>query len=114
MGPEEWVNKGKVLSDWCEKEGRDPKSILRSANIGFYMGADARGAARGEERYQREWGADTRGFTGFLRGTPSRAAEVVNELREAGVERLNIAVRSGPYDWDALAAFAEQIVPVTR
>ena len=75
------------------------------------MGADARGAARGEERYQREWAADARGFTGFLRGTPSQATEIVKQFQDAGAERLNIAVRGAPYDWDALAAFAEHVMP---
>jgi hypothetical protein len=87
---------------------------MRTVNLGFYMGADAKGASRAEERYQREWGADTRGFTGFLRGTPSGAGQVVSEFRDAGVERLNIAVRGDPYDWDALAAFAEQVIPQVR
>ena len=114
LAPAQWKRKNEVLDRWCGEFGRDPSTIARTINVGFYMGADAKGAARGEERYQREWGADARGFTGFLRGTPSGAAEVVNEFRDAGVERLNIAVRSGPYDWDALAAFTEQIVPVTR
>jgi hypothetical protein len=27
------------------------------------------------------------------------------------VEQLNIAVRAGPYDWEALAAFAENVMP---
>ena len=75
------------------------------------MGADAKGAALGEERYQLEWGTDRRGFAGFLRGTPKRAAELVDQFRAFGVERLNIALRSGPYDWDALEAFARNMVP---
>ena len=100
-----------MLDRWCGEFGRDGRTIARTINVGFYMGADARGAARGEERYEREWGADARGLTGFLRGLPSRAADAVSAYRDAGVERLNIALRSGPYDWDALAAFAEQVIP---
>jgi alkanesulfonate monooxygenase SsuD/methylene tetrahydromethanopterin reductase-like flavin-dependent oxidoreductase (luciferase family) len=114
LTPAEWKRKNEVLDGWCAKLGRDGRQIARTINLGFYMGADAKGAALGEQRYQAEWGADTRGFTGFLRGTPARAAELVHELREVGVEQLNIAVRSGPYDWDALAAFADEIVAVAR
>ena len=114
LAPAEWSRKNEVLDRWCDDVGRDGSAIARTINVGFYMGADDKGAVRAEERYQREWGADTRGFTGFLRGTPSRAAAVVNEYREAGVERLNIAVRGSPYDWDALAAFAEKVVPEVR
>ena len=111
LAPAEWKRKNDVLDRWCGEFGRDGRTIARTINVGFYMGADARGASRGEERYEREWGTDARGLTGFLRGTPSRAADAVSAYRDAGVERLNIALRSGPYDWDALAAFAEQIVP---
>ncbi len=111
LAPAEWKRKNEVLDRWCAELGRDGRRIARTINVGFYMGADAKGAARGEDRYQREWGADTRGFTGFLRGTPSRAAEIVNDFRDAGVERLNIALRSGPYDWEALEAFADDVIP---
>ena len=32
----------------------------------------------------------------------------------AGVQRLNIALREGPYDWEALQAFAEVVLPRLR
>jgi alkanesulfonate monooxygenase SsuD/methylene tetrahydromethanopterin reductase-like flavin-dependent oxidoreductase (luciferase family) len=112
LAPAEWRRKNEILDRWCGEVGRDGKKIARTINVGFYMGADAKGAARAEERYEREWGADTRGFTGFLRGTPSRAAETVMEFQNAGAQRLNIAVRGAPYDWDGLAAFAEQVMPL--
>jgi len=111
LAPAEWKRKNEVLDRWCAELGRDGGAITRTVNVGFYMGADAKGAARSEERYQREWGADKRGFTGFVRGTPERAAGLVAEYRAVGAERLNIALRSGPYDWDALEAFAQNVVP---
>jgi len=114
LAPAEWKRKNEVLDRWCADLGREGATIARTINVGFYMGADAKGAAAGEERFAREWGGDTRGFTGFLRGTPSHAADVASGYREVGVERLNIAVRNGPYDWDALAAFAEEVVPALR
>lgn len=112
LAPAEWKRKNEVLDRWCEELGRDGGTIARTINVGFYVGADEQGADVAQERFQREWGSDRRGFTGFLRGTPSRAAEAANAYREIGVERLNIALRDGPYDWDALAAFAEEVVPV--
>ena len=114
LAPAEWRRKNEVLDRWCLEVGRDGSKIARTINVGFYMGADAKGAARAEERYQREWSADTRGFTGFLRGTPSQAMEIVKEFRDAGAERLNIALRGAPYDWEALAAFAEHVIPTAR
>ena len=113
LAPAQWKRKNELLDEWCEKVGRDGTAIARTINVGFYMGADANGAARGEERYRREWAGDARGFTGFLRGTPARASELVGEFRDVGVERLNIAVRNPPYDWEALEAFAAQVIPET-
>ena len=70
-------------------------------------------AARGQERFSREWSPqETR--TGFLRGTARDAAALVAAYREAGCEQLNIALRAGPYDWDALASFADDVMPAFR
>jgi alkanesulfonate monooxygenase SsuD/methylene tetrahydromethanopterin reductase-like flavin-dependent oxidoreductase (luciferase family) len=46
IGPDDWKHKSQVLDRWCETEGRDPKTIMRTVNLGFYLGVDARGAAR--------------------------------------------------------------------
>lgn len=107
LDPDTWRQKSAVLDRWCETEGRDPRSIVRSANVGFYMGADDAGAVRQEHRYLEHWGRESSPGRGFLRGTPARVSEMVEAYREAGVERLNIVVREGPYDWEALDSFAE-------
>jgi len=111
FGPEEWKAKSVILDQWCETEKRDPKTILRTANAGFYLGADAAGAARGEKIYQSHYGNDRRARTGFFRGTPNDALELAARYRDAGCQRLNIAFRQGPYDWDALNAFANEVLP---
>ncbi len=110
--PQAWRAKSAVLDQWCEKEGRDPRSILRSVNVGFYMGTDEAAAARQEQTLKAQWGKELERRKGFLRGTPQAAMEMIGAYRDVGLERLNIAVRQGPYDWDALAAFAEQVLPV--
>ena len=50
-------------------------------------------------------------MTGFLRGTTREATAVVASYAEAGAHRINIALREGPYDWDALDAFASDVMP---
>ncbi|MGH2362894.1 MAG: LLM class flavin-dependent oxidoreductase, partial [bacterium] len=102
--------KNAVLDDWCAKEKRDPTAIIRTVNVGFYMAADDKGVPRAEAEYTSHWGENAE-RKGFLRGAPKRAIEMVEGYRAAGVARLNIALRQGPYDWDALHAFAEQVMP---
>jgi len=110
IAPAEWIQKGRVLDRWCETEKRDPSTIARTVNLGFYMGADAKGAARGAEIFRSHWGQRGDELGGFLRGTAKDAREMVAKFRDAGCSRLNIAFRDGPYDWDALRAFAEDVV----
>ena len=109
QSPAAFKAKSLILDEWCAKEKRDPATIARTVNAGFYIGADERGAARGEALYQSHFGKDPRG--GFLRGTAKQALEMVGAYREAGVERLNIGLRQGPYDWEALHAYAEVVLP---
>ncbi|HEX9821259.1 MAG TPA: LLM class flavin-dependent oxidoreductase [Methylomirabilota bacterium] len=111
IGPDEWIHKSKVLDQWCETERRDPRSILRTVNLGFYLGADARGAERGERIFRDHWGPRGDERSGWLRGTPKDTLTMLNAFRDAGCARVNIAFREGPYDWDALHAFAEQVLP---
>ena len=42
------------------------------------------------------------------------ASAMVAGYRDAGAEQLNIALRAGPYDWEALAAFAQDVMPQFR
>jgi alkanesulfonate monooxygenase SsuD/methylene tetrahydromethanopterin reductase-like flavin-dependent oxidoreductase (luciferase family) len=107
LSPDSWRQKSAVLDRWCESERRDPRSIRRSANVGFYMGADQAGAKRQAQRYIEHWGRESNPGGGFLLGMPAQVSETVQAYREAGVERLNIVVREGPYDWEALDSFAE-------
>jgi alkanesulfonate monooxygenase SsuD/methylene tetrahydromethanopterin reductase-like flavin-dependent oxidoreductase (luciferase family) len=111
LDPGKWKAKSRVLDEWCEKIGRDPRTIIRTVNVGFYIGADAKGARRGEALWQRHWGSDPQGRRGFFRGTPKEAIELAAAYRDAGAARVNIALRQGPYDWDALEAFAAEVVP---
>ena len=111
MGPDDWKQKSQVLDRWCETEGRDPKTIMRAVNLGFYLGADARSAARAEEVFRSHYGTGGRADrTGYLRGTVKDARAMVDRFRALGCTRLSIAFRNGPYDWEALEAFAAEVV----
>lgn len=107
ISPEEFRHKSQVLDQWCEKEGRDPTTIDRTINVGFYMGADARSAER--VRHERLAGAPG-GEVGHLVGTPAEAIERVGQYAEAGASRINIAIRP-PVDWEALEAYVKEVMP---
>jgi len=111
IGPAEWKAKNAVLDRWCEKVKRDPGAITRTVNVGFYLSTDAPGRLRADTRFAQEWRAPER--TGYLRGNVGDAAEVIAAYRDAGAQELNIALRIGPFDWDALTAFAE-LLPSLR
>lgn len=110
IDPQTWKAKNAVLDEWCVRERRDPAAIRRTVNVGCYLGADAAGVARGEALYRAHWG-ENNPRSGFFRGTPRDVLDMVGAYRDAGVQRLNIAFREGPYDWDALHAFAEEVFP---
>ena len=111
FSPPQWTAKNHVLDSWCETFKRDGDEIARTANVGFYMGADEAGIKRQEGRWVADWGTDKRGFTGFLRGSTAEAIDVIGTYVAAGVQQINIAVREGPYEWDALEAFVTTVAP---
>lgn len=74
--------------------------------------AAAMDTARAADVFRGHWGGspDRADRTGYLRGTVPEARAMVEEFRALGCTRLSIALREGPYDWEALEAFAAEIV----
>jgi alkanesulfonate monooxygenase SsuD/methylene tetrahydromethanopterin reductase-like flavin-dependent oxidoreductase (luciferase family) len=96
-----------VVDETCDKIKRDPRSIRRTVNLGFYMGADAKSAEKNRERTKR-FTAEQQG--GLLVGTVQEVADKMEKYVQAGAQGINIAIRP-PVDWDAFEAFIEQIMP---
>ena len=111
LSPEEYAHKRDVLTSWCEREGRDPASIEHAVNLGFYMGATPAEGKRLKEKMLAQWGpvAEERAG-GQLLGSPDEAIERICRYSDAGLRRVNVAIRP-PVDWEALQAFAEQVIP---
>ncbi len=114
ISPREFSHKVRVLDEWCEKEGRDPSEIERSVNMGFYMGVNQRDATQKRRSYYEAWGdkAETHAG-GMLLGTASQAIDSIGAYIDAGAQGLNIAVRA-PFDWEALEAFAQEVLPAFK
>ena len=111
ISPEEFKRKSQILDDWCVKEGRDPSRVLRTVNVGFYMGATEKAAKRQQDRMKAQWGASLeQKIGGFFVGTPKQVVDRVAEYRKAGAVRLNIGVRM-TLDSEALHAYVEEVLP---
>ena len=109
--PEVYKHKIEVLERWCEREGRDPGEIARSVNVGFWVGIDAAEARKERQRYDTQYGdAAEQRAGGQLFGTPNEVIERIGAYAEAGAQGLNIALRA-PFNWEALQAFAEVVLP---
>jgi alkanesulfonate monooxygenase SsuD/methylene tetrahydromethanopterin reductase-like flavin-dependent oxidoreductase (luciferase family) len=105
-----WKAKNAILDEWCAREGRDPRQVARTVNVGFYLGADAKGSARAETIFKAHWGENP-ARKGYFRGTAKDALEMCQAYEAVGVQRVNLAFREGPYDFDAIQAFVETVFP---
>ena len=112
VSPDEYRRLSGVLDQWCEKEGRDPGTIERNINLSFHMAASASHLAAADRHFAETWGpaSEVMRSAGVVVGTPDQARETVAKYRDAWAARVNIAIRP-PVDWDALHAWAEQVIP---
>jgi alkanesulfonate monooxygenase SsuD/methylene tetrahydromethanopterin reductase-like flavin-dependent oxidoreductase (luciferase family) len=106
--PEAYANKASILDEACRRIGRDPASMGRAVNLGFYIGVDERDAE--SKRQHLPWTSADPRFGGLLTGTPSQAVERMGQYADAGAEQINLAIRA-PFDHDSLQAFVEQVMP---
>lgn len=113
VSAEGFAARAATLDRCCDEAGRDPASIERSVNLGFYMSPDAATA----ERRAREGGgaggpmARAAGRGGMLVGGPAQVIDALGDYERAGAKGVNLAFRP-PIDWDAFEAFIEEVLPV--
>lgn len=111
LAPDAYAGKKAVLDRWCEHERRDPADILRSVNLGLAIAADERDVPRLRAGLAEQFGAMLPFVEpGILLGTPDQIVERVAAYRDAGVQRLVLALRA-PFDADGLALFRERVMP---
>ena len=109
---EQWARLSGVLDRHCEDVGRDPSQIQRDVNLSFHLAASEAHRARAEAHFAEVFGAAGDAFRtrGAVTGTPPEAIDALTPYAEAGVDRINIALRP-PLDWDALQAWSEEVMP---
>lgn len=112
---DEFGRLSKLLDEWCVKEGRDPGTIERNENLSFHMAASSAHVEQAEQHFRDTWGPAAEMFRsrGVVIGTPDQAIARVREYEAAGAARVNIAIRP-PVDWDALHAWAAEVIPAFR
>ena len=111
ISPEVFRRKNLVLNDWCGKVGRDPATLARTVNLGFYLKIDPTEAEAERRAFMTQWGPMAQmAQGGMLFGTPKQAVERVGQYFDAGASRVTIALRA-PFDWDALRAYVEEVLP---
>jgi F420-dependent oxidoreductase-like protein len=115
-GPERLRAKGAILDEHCAAAGRDPKSIVRSANMVLVMSDDraevekARGALIKRMGMEDAVATDT-----MLAGSPGAIRETLGRLRDAGVGMLWIPTMFLPREpRPVLDRFIQEIAPAFR
>ena len=95
LAPEVYATRNATLNDWCEKERRDPRAIVRTINVGLAIGADEARARQQEEKLQLMFGALTDFVKpGHLIGTPAQVRDRIGEYERAGAEWVILALRA--------------------
>ncbi len=99
MSPERYREKNRIADEWCERLGREPKSLHRSTLVHFHMTSRPRPNA---ER-----------VPGSIWGEPQQVVDQIGEYADAGAQLVTCAIRP-PLDWDAIHSFLEDVMPAFR
>lgn len=116
-GPKVLTRKGAILEQHCEKVGRDPSAIHRSANMALLITdkpAEVEALAQTIATRMGRHADDARDTC--LAGTPAQIEETLGRLRAAGVDRLFIPTMFRPVDElrGDLDRFISDIAPAFR
>ncbi len=106
VDPAAYGHKVDVLHGHCEREGRDPASIVKSVNVGLAWSDDDLAAQFSPDMV--DWVRP-----GILTGSPAEMVDRIGAYVDAGAQQLNIA-RRAPFDLGALERFAAEVVPAFR
>jgi F420-dependent oxidoreductase-like protein len=111
IGPDIFAHKNQVLTQWCEKERRDPRAVLRTVNLGLAIGRDEAEAKRKRDGLQQQFGAALSFLEpGMLVGTPQEVIDRIGAYLKAGAEWIILALRP-PFDIEGLQVFIDAVMP---
>jgi len=105
LAPAEWAHKSRVLTEHCERLGRDPTEVTRSVNLGM---------AFTEEELQTQFGRLSDAVRpSVLTGSTAQMIDHIGAYAEAGAQWINIAMRA-PFDRAGLERLAADVLPSVR
>ena len=120
LQPEIFAERNEVLGETCKSLGRDPREIARSWMGGFVIGRDGAEVADRARALQGVFPrvaemeptalAEMLRGNGWIVGTPEQAAEQLQVLARAGVERFMLQHHVTD-DVDVLSLIAREVAP---
>jgi F420-dependent oxidoreductase-like protein len=114
-GPDVLARKGALLDGYCRAAGRDPKSIMHSANMALLFSDDRAEQDKLFTALTRRFGmADAVARDTMLAGSAGEIRDRVGRLREAGVGTLFIPTLFMKDPRPALDRFMKEIAPQFR
>jgi F420-dependent oxidoreductase-like protein len=114
-GPEVLGRKGALLDGYCRTAGRDPKSIMRSANMALLFSEDGAEQDTLFTALTRRFGmAEAVARDTMLAGSAGQIRDKLGRLREAGVGTLFIPTLFMKDPRPALDRFMKEIAPQFR
>ena len=97
VAPETFEHKRNILSEHCERVGRDLNEIRCAVNLGL---------AWSEESLHAQFGGLANGVRpGVLMGSQEQVIDRIGHYRAVGVDQINLALRA-PFNDDDIAMFA--------
>jgi F420-dependent oxidoreductase-like protein len=114
-GPEVLGRKGALLDGYCRAAGRNPRSIMRSANMALLFTEDRAEIDKLYTGLTKRFGmADAVARDTMLAGSVGEIRDKIGRLREAGVETLFIPTLFMKDARPALDRFMKEIAPQFR
>ena len=115
-GPEVLARKGALLDGYCREAKRDPKSLMRSANMALLFSEDRAEIDRLYTGLTKRFGmADAVARDTMLAGSAGEIRDKLGRLRAAGVETLFLpTLFMGKDARPALDRFMKEIAPQFR
>lgn len=114
-GPDVLARKGALLDGYCRAAGRDPKSIIRSANMALLFADDRAEVDRLHMALTKRFGmTDAVARDTMLAGSSGEIRDTLGRLREAGVETLFVPTLFMKDPRPALDRFMKEIAPQFR